>query len=318
MNRIIRLWNQNRKQIIIIGLAVVFFIILIQVLNQMAKEQKRQSNLNYNNTNNGKIETIEELPTESIISDKTTTEEVAKNNANIIDTFINNCNNGNVEEAYNLLTDKCKEILFPTKEIFESNYYNIVFSTKRIYNIKNWISASKSNTYLVEYFADVMSTGKMSEEIDYQDYITISNKDNNKININSFIGYEEINKTVENDKIKIRVLTKEIYKEFEQYKIEIENKTDKRILLDTKNDTSTTYIENSRGAKYSAILSDLSDIQLIMEDESKEIYNIKFNKIYNPSVDIESINFTDIVEDYDLYTQDEENNKERIRIKVEI
>ncbi len=40
MNNIIRFWNLNRKKIIIIGLVVVFFIIIIQVLNQMAKAKK--------------------------------------------------------------------------------------------------------------------------------------------------------------------------------------------------------------------------------------------------------------------------------------
>lgn len=314
MNRIIRLWNKNRKQIIIIGLAVVFFIILIQVLNTIIKTKKEETNII--DTNN--IEIKEELPTKSIISGTNTTEKIAKDNTQIINSFIENCNNGNIEKAYEVLTDKCKEVLFPTKEIFKTNYVDIIFGEKRIYNIKNWISTSKANTYLVEYFSDVMSTGKVQEGIDFQDYITVNYNDDGKININSFISYEEINKSNENDKIKITVIGKEIYKGYEQYEIQIQNKTEKEMLLDTKSTSTSTYIKGKNGTTYGAILGDLSDIQLILDEDSIINYKIKFNKTYNLSTTIESMNFTDIVEDYEVYTQNENNYDDRMNIQVEL
>ncbi len=314
MNRIIRLWNKNRKQIIIIGLAVVFFIILIQVLNTIIKTKKEETNII--DTNN--IEIKEELPTKSIISGTNTTEKIAKDNTQIINSFIENCNNGNIEKAYEVLTDKCKEVLFPTKEIFKTNYVDIIFGEKRIYNIKNWISTSKANTYLVEYFSDVMSTGKVQEGIDFQDYITVNYNDDGKININSFISYEEINKSNENDKIKITVIGKEIYKGYEQYEIQIQNKTEKEMLLDTKSTSTSTYIKGKNGTTYGAILGDLSDIQLILDEDSIINHKIKFNKTYNLSTTIESMNFTDIVEDYEVYTQNENNYDDRMNIQVEL
>lgn len=314
MNNIIRLWNKNRTQIIIIGLAVVFFIILIQVLNTMVKTKKEETDIiDINN-----IEIKEELPTKSIISGTNTTEKIAQDNTQIIDRFIENCNNGNIEKAYEVLTDKCKEVLFPTKEIFKSNYVDIIFGEKRVYNIKNWISTSKANTYLVEYFSDVMSTGKVQEGIDFQDYITVNYNDDGKININSFISYEKINKSNENDKIKINVIGKEIYKGYEQYEIEIQNKTEKEMLLDTKSTSTSTYIKGKNGTMYGAILSDLSDIQLILDEDSIINHKIKFNKTYNLSTTIESMNFTDIIEDYETYMQDENNYDDRINIQVEL
>lgn len=314
MNRIIRLWNQNRKQIIIIGLAVVFFFVIIQLLNQIAKQQKKGVTLNNTNV----IEVEEKLPTESIISAQSVSKEVTKQNTNLIDEFINNCNNGNIAEAYNLLTDKCKEILFPTEEIFKTNYYDIIFTQKRIYNIENWISASSSNTYLIEYFSDVMSTGKVQEEIDFQDYITIEKNESGKININSFISYKQINKSNENENIKITVIGKQIYKEYEQYEIEVENKSNKAILLDTKEKEGTISMYTDENVKYTANLNDVASEEFIINGAQVVNYKIKFSKIYDTSTDIVNITFSDIVKDYDLYSENQANYNEIMQLTVEI
>lgn len=313
MNSIIRLWNQNRRQIIIIGLVVVFFFIIIQILNQMAKEENRNTNIE--NTN---IELKEELPTESIISGTTVSEKTTKENTQIVSEFIENCNTGKVQDAYALLTDKCKEALFPTEEIFKTNYYDIIFTEKRIYNIKNWISNSGSNTYLIEYFNDVMATGKVEEEIAFQDYITVNNKEDGKININSFISYKEINKTAEIDNIKITIIGKQIHKQFEKYEIQVDNKTDKTILLDLNNELQTVYLQDSNDVKYSAVLSELSKSDLIIEEDASDVYNIKFNKIYNPSKNLKSMSFTNIIKDYESYMQDIQNYNERTQITIEM
>lgn len=315
MNSVIRFWNLNRKRIIIIGLIVVFFIFIIQLLNQIIKAQKNDTSRN--NTNSIVVE--EKLPTESIISGTTVSEKTTTNNTQIIDEFIKNCNNANIEGAYNLLTEKCKEVLFPSQEIFKLNYYDVIFKEKRIYNIENWISSNKLNTYRIEYFSDVMATGKIKEEIDFQDYITIDEKENDKININSFIGYKEINKKNEkkNDKIEIKVIGKQVFKEFELYEIEVQNKTDKTILLDTQ-DKSNTILLKANNTDYGAYLGDLSAKELIINANQNITYWVRFNKTYTSLNDMKELNFTDIIEDYELYMQNKQNYKERTSLVVNL
>ena len=46
MNNIIRFWNQNRKGIIAGIAAIVFLIVIIQVLNEMARQRNQAQNEN--------------------------------------------------------------------------------------------------------------------------------------------------------------------------------------------------------------------------------------------------------------------------------
>ena len=46
MNKIIRYWNQNRKQIIIVIAIIAFIIIMLRVINNLAK-QINKSKYNY-------------------------------------------------------------------------------------------------------------------------------------------------------------------------------------------------------------------------------------------------------------------------------
>lgn len=314
MNRLIRLWNQNRKKIIITVLAVVFLIVVIQVLNQFAKKNNQKKEDISNTTS-----TDVPLPTKSVISEKTVSSEVTKNNVNVIDEFIKYCNNGNIQKAYDLLSDECKIALYPTVDKFKGLYYNNIFSENRIYNIQNWISYNSYNTYLVDFYNDVMATGKVENTIEYQDYITVNEKDNSKISINSFIRYDEINTVFEDDTFKIAVIGRQVYKEYEIYTMQVENKTDKTIVLDTKNKTDSLYIRDNKNVVYKAILSSLTTEDLTVYENNTTKLDIKFNKKYNGSSDkIKNIIFTDIVKDNETYEQNKASYKERMRVIIEI
>ena len=87
MRKIIRYWNQNRKQIIIVIAIIAFIIIMLQVVNELLKPTK-ESNQNNNNS------TISDLqkPTQSAITGQNVTEETSKENTDIIKSFIDYCN----------------------------------------------------------------------------------------------------------------------------------------------------------------------------------------------------------------------------------
>lgn len=313
MNNIIRFWNQNRKGIIAGAVAIVLLLVVIQILNQMAKSQKEEKN----NIQISKEE--EKLPTQSIIGGESVSVDTTKSNVEIIETFIEKCNNGNIAGAYAMLTDDCKEVLFEKEENFKNGYYNIIFSSKRIANIENFLSNNQRYTYKVQLYEDILSTGNAKEPDSYVDYITIDeNSENGKLNINSFIYKKEINKESEKDGIKVTILSQEIYKENEKYQIKIENNTDKRILIDTREQSKSIYLVGSNNVTYNSYITELSSILYEIPANFERTYKIRFNKIYSTGIQTKGIVFSDIVPDYERYKQTPDEVKERVRISVSI
>ena len=185
MNRIIRYFNQNRKKVYISLIIIVFLFGLLQLLNVMAKnkkeEEKDTSGINEIMQNNKSI-----VSNKSAVSGTSISEKKLKKDTDVIDNFFKYCNEGNIENAYNLLTDECKEEMYPTIDEFKRIYYNDLFNEgKRTYTIENWFG----DTYQVRMTGDILSTGKIDGNQTKQDYVTIVEKDGDyKININNYVG----------------------------------------------------------------------------------------------------------------------------------
>ena len=89
---------------------------------------------------------------------------------NLLEEFVNLCNDGNIEEAYQLLSDECKQNVYPNLEGFANNYVNVVFKSRKSIDVKNWIKSGDYITYLVTYSdEDVLSTGDVNNN-KFQDY----------------------------------------------------------------------------------------------------------------------------------------------------
>ena len=84
MNKLIRYWNQNRVKIILVVAVIAFLIIVIQLLNQVARENNKANNTKKENV-------VEGLPTESIIGGQTVSTEKTEVNVNEIESFIKKC-----------------------------------------------------------------------------------------------------------------------------------------------------------------------------------------------------------------------------------
>ena len=142
-------------------------------------------------------------PTETVISGSDIKEEEFKQEDNLVSEFVEYCNNGETEDAYNLLTDDCKEKLYPTLSSFNDNYYNIIFADgSKEFNLQSWVSDGSYNTYRVRFIDDIISTGNYDDTIKYEDYITIVTENNEKkLNINGYIRTENINKKYSTDEI---------------------------------------------------------------------------------------------------------------------
>lgn len=309
-----RYWHQNKYRIIAILVMIATIIIIIQVLNQIAK-------ITMGDKTNIVSDTNIYRPDKTAISGGTLPKEQAQTNSSIIEYFIKFCNEGNKEQAYALLSTECKEAMFPTVKEFDEIYYSKIFSEKREYNIQSWMTVKSRYTYKVRILSDILSTGNYNKSQVYEDYMTIVKEDDGyKLNINKFIGKENINKEAEQDNIKVKVISKEMYYDYEVYNIRFENNTDNDIIIDSQEKINTVYLSNEDDVIYSSLLHELADSNLLVYSKTYTDVAIKFSKVYDENLKVDYMNFTDIIlnkKEYFNQTNKEEY-QDRTSIRVEI
>lgn len=307
MYKIIRFYNQNRKQIIRVIAIITFIIILIQMLNYIYKNKTDNNQINISenkNSNIGSFGTI--VSNKSAITDTKVDNEKLNDDVTVINEFIENCNGRNIEKAYSLLSSECKEEMYPTAKDFYENYYMMVFNNNKLeYSVENWIQ----DTYEVKFIEDMLATGKINDE-NKQDYITIvEENDSFKININNYIGREILNKEIENNDIILNLIQKDIYMDYEVYKVTIKNNTGKSILLAPEDKTNTIYLQNTNGGKFYAASSELLKEELLLENNYMHTIDVKFNKTYSYSNNIECLAFSNVILDYEEYLNLDDKDK---------
>ncbi len=289
MGRIIRWYNQNRKIIWTVILTIIAIIALLQVLNNYSKNNTKDkssstdiSTTTYNNDNY------------SVVTQKNIDENTSNNSIALINNFFEYCNTGNIEKAYNLLSSDCKEELYPTIEEFKQRYINVIFTEKRSYDATLWITAPKRNTYKVQIMADLLATGQ-KEYMPIEDYYTITIEEGEyKLSISRYIAKEYINRSINQYGITINVLDKKIYEDFEIYELEVINKTGSKLILNTKENVRSIYLEDENNLKYIAFLNEIPDNFLEISNGMTKTLKIKFNRGYNPTINIKSIIFEDV------------------------
>ncbi len=304
MNRLVRWYNQNRKAIWKTIAIVVIIIGVIQLINYYYKvrneEQLNTANTQIQNTkttNNNYNSVRVDDDNSSLTGEKIS--EGQKTEIQVIDDFINFCNEKNLQEAYDLLTEDCKEELYPTLENFEQSYYNNLFTNgKKNVSVENWVN----NIYKVSIKDDFLSTGKYSKENTIQDYITVIDKDDEyKLNINGYIGEKEINKSKEYENVTIEIENTNAYMHYQIYKIKVTNHTDYTMLLDDGVSIDAMYIEDSNGNKYSAYTHEINSAELkISPRETKEI-SIKYYSKYGSDKKIDKVVFSRMILNYESY-----------------
>ena len=303
MGGIIKWYNQNRKIVwLTIGI-IILVIVLIRVLNSISHEQlSAENNVINNNTNNADkqlMNSVSMQKSESVISgEKLTTSQ--KNMLKILDEFVSYCSTGDTEKAYSLLSEECKEEMYPTKEVFEEGYYKQIFNgTKRKVSTQNWIG----NTYKVKYAEDTLDTGT-NNGYAIQDYITLITDKNGevKLNINNYIGKEKINKTVQKDNLKFNVVETDVYMDYQTYTYEIANSSDRTVFLNDPTIDSAMYLEDQNKKQYTAYMHEISPAEMkIVPGETKKLTVKYYNKFRSNKI-IKYIVFGRIILDYETYT----------------
>lgn len=299
MFRLRRWYNQNRKTIWKVTGIVVFLIIILQVLNYFAG---RQNNIENNNLTTGNL-AQKEYTDLSLSSDKSvlSNEKITSSQADSIETintFFAYCNEGKVEKAYELLTDECKEEMYPELKYFKDNYYKTVFNgEKKNISLENWTG----DIYKVEIGEDILSTGIYDKSNTRQEYIKIEEIDNNqyKLNINNYIGRTSLNKSSNSiSNIELTVQSKDTFMDYEIYTFKIKNSTDRSILLDNLKDIDSMYLQDKNNLKYPAYTNEISLSELLIKSKETREFKIKYYNKYSSSRKIESIYFSKVITDY--------------------
>ena len=286
IHNLLRYYYQNKYKIWGVIAFIVLLILVIQVVNFMVTQMNGQDSNNHISSNISTSNTlINNKETNSYITGDTsavTGEQINTTNLEnarvIIENFISACNNGNIEEAYSYLSDDCKQELYTDVNQFKTLYYDAIFGgNKKNASIENWIL----NTYKVDITEDIMATGN-ANGIKTQDYMTVvKNNDEIKLNINSFVGIEEINKeqTVEN--IKFTILNIKTYVDYEEYELQVENNTGNRILLDSQQNTKSIYVQDDNETEYYSYSNEILSELLSINNGFSTRLTIKFYKSYS-------------------------------------
>lgn len=290
MGKVREFYNQNRYMIWIIILILVAIIVLIQILNSFISkrndiEESNKQNTVIKSSNNNINENY------SVI----TGQEVKKEVSQVIDDFVYCCNNNEPEKAYALLSDECKKALYPTLDDFTTKYYQKLFKGNITYLYQSWITYNNKYTYKIDFIEDMLSTGKASNTSITDYYTIVKQNEAYKLNINKFIGIENINKSTTRNNIKITINRKRIYMDYETYEIEVENNSNGKIELDSLQKTNTVYIEDENGQKYYWYNHEILEEDISIRRAQRGNVEVKFNKSYQPKKETTKVVFTNVV-----------------------
>lgn len=310
MHNWIRYYYKNRLKIWAIILGIIFVIVLIQIFNSFSKN-KRQA----------EAKEIEEKQHENVVSYNeesksiTTGESVNKNYQDqfgtLLDSFLTACIEHKLEKAYTYLSTEIKDLMYQTETIFEESYYKGKFEGNKQYSFQSWSANGNEYVYLVKIFDNMLATGTSSETNFIEDYITIvPEEDTFKVNVNGFITRKDEYKENESNSIFAEVSTVDIYIEKQIYTLNLKNKTNERIMLDTRKSTKTTYLTDVNNVKTYALLYENKEEDLILEPQESKTIQIKFNETYRNDLPIKEITFSNIVKESKL------NNSESLTIEL--
>lgn len=315
-------------------IVVIFVIVIIQVLNSFyaAKSEEERKN-NSNNVNKLNSSNKVEKQSEAIVQGEITSNAVKTEYARIMDKFLDYCCNGKPEEAYQLLSNNCKQKLYPTEKAFETGYYNTKFNQKKTYDFQLWSAVNKTYIYLVKIYDDMLSSGIAATQNYIQDYYSVIQEDNvYRLSISSYIkntSYQttkndetgddaETNIDSQEDNISILVTDRDSYMDYEIYHVLVVNNSDNNILLDSTADEENVVVLDENGNEFNAMLMELNQDDMFVEKGSSKYIDIKFARSYISDIEVVKMKFKKVIKNYEQFVQDENAYKDFVEIKIDL
>lgn len=310
MNKIVRLYNQNRIIIWLFIITVGIIIAIIQILNS---RYKSNNNINNSSSNNS---------TTAIVYNSANNQSVENTNKNIqttitsneqaIDKFISLCNKGQIDYAYSMISDDCKSVLFPTKEDFKKIYCDTYFSSEKIFDITSW----NSHIYKVVFYDNPITTGNTNKSNSAIDYISVNTNGNSyKLNICGFLTKSSINIRKSSNYVNVDIYEKQVFKDYEIYTIRVKNLTKADIYIDNIIN-SNMYISDEKSNNYYLNGSDYIEDDFKISTDSEKMIKLKFNRIYSVNnSNTKSLTFGNMLIKNKKYTVESTTETNQIEIK---
>lgn len=291
MYKLWRYYNQNRVKIWAVIIIIVLGYSLIRILNMQAKNKKTETK---KETTSNVVSYYNE--SNSIITGEKISDEYGEQFGNFINEFFTACVEDDTQIAYSMLSDDTKQEMYQTKKLFEKNYCESRFKGDKQFSFQLWSSNDNIYIYQVKIFDNMLSTGKTNDNY-IEEYVSLKSENGEyKLNINSYLGRKNINKKNEDNKLSVQVVRVDSYLDFEIYTMNIQNKTERQILLDTRRKTNTCYVQDKLENKFEAFLYENKEEDLTLNPNEIKTIQIKFSDSNRTNIKIESINFTDIVD----------------------
>lgn len=317
MYNILRFYNQNRGKFWCIIIVIIFIFVIIQLFNFFAKKQLENESKNIISNNSTLTTNRYEEKSKSMVSGGSVDSAYQETFTKLLDDFLSNCISGNYEQAYQLLSKECKEELYPTGKSFRINYCEGKFDTGKEYDFQSWIS-DKATIYQIRIYNNILQSGNTNTNY-IEDYYTIIKEDSDyKINISSFVDKKDYSNTQGSyENISAKVIAISDYMDYEIVKLKVENRSEKRIMLDSKKNTDSTYVIDSNENRNYALLNENIDDDLIVDANSSKEILVKFAKPYQRELSTRKICYSSVVLDYDIFISNEDyNNYGNIEIQL--
>lgn len=312
-----RFINRNGKLIWYIALIIVFVFFIISYFNSYYEKEENVKKVQMSeNDNFSKVtENNSNYNSETVIMTYSTD---CKTSLKAIKSFIYYCNNKDIENAYKMLTEECKNAMFPSVEEFEKIYINNIFNIQRTYELEKWSTEENKNTYLISLYGSILETGKLDEYT--QDYYTLIKNDEGiyRLNINNFIYAEKKNVEISTNGVAVKIENVDIYDEYEKVTITITNNTSKQICLTGNKSNENIYLLDANNITYLSLNSIFDREDLVLEPKTTQTFTVQFNKIYNATNKANTLVLSDVILDYEEYlnSDNKESYSNRTSIKV--
>lgn len=286
-----RYFNNNKYVLGFIILVVILVLLVVKTADKMRKTEgdSRKTAISESVSNNSITQnnTVTNINTNSMKVDSyNDIKNYVKTKEDYIKVFFNLCKQGKKDLAYQMLSDDCKNILYPNLDSFISSYYNAIFKTDRNCSIISF----KNNIYKVSYLEDEITTGS-DKSLAIQDYITVNS--DGKINISNFIKKENLDISSNGQYFSFKITERQVFVDYEIYTVKIKNNTMADMYF---NDTveSNLYVKNSKNAEFSINSSEYIDANYYVPSNSEKNVNLKFNVKYQSDNEIVGMYFENI------------------------
>lgn len=314
---IVRFYNQNRKTIWLMIIVILFVLFIINALNNFYAKRSRSSDNSTSQQLNGNKTYVNE--SQAMVQGQITSEKKQQEFGELMDEFLGYCNNNQVQEAYGLLSNNCREKLYPTQDAFYNEYYSKIFDSRKSYEFQLWSAIDKTYVYLVKIFEDMLSTGIAGSQNYIQEYISIVEEGSQyRVNVGGLVKNIEYNDSSEKNGIKIEVVESDEYMDYTIYHFKVINNTTKNILLGLIDDENSINVEDNQGNEFNAGLMEQVEDDLIVGVNSTKDIEIRFNRSYSTQTEARRINFTNIIKDFDAFNQDRQAYTDIVEITVNL